>query len=222
MTTGADEGPPPTDVEGWRSLIQGNRLASIKSESLVAAIQEIGPDGDDSVRGRLMQHVLDRITRILLRMVSRTKPNRDQIIDRLQAKLAQAILKPASKDGQGLREAFVARVEHRAMDAIRNVDKIRIREPSYDQNDDLPSEPSPGIVTWTSEQQEFYVTELLEKATPDLKKRLAFRLHMDGAPYSSTRGTSIAGALGIDDTKARRWVAEVIKEIKKIRETNND
>jgi hypothetical protein len=46
-------------------------------------------------------------------------------------------------------------------------------------------------------------------AVPDPRKRLAFHLYMDDVPYGSTRGYSIARALGVSAKTAKEWVEEV-------------
>src|SRR5438309_2323069 len=43
----------------------------------------------------------------------------------------------------------------------------------------------------------------------DPKKRLAFRLHMDGVPAKSKKTESIAKALGVSDKTVREWISEV-------------
>jgi DNA-directed RNA polymerase specialized sigma24 family protein len=60
---------------------------------------------------------------------------------------------------------------------------------------------------------------------PDDRKRLAFRLYMDGWPFKSKRTPSIAKALGISDKTAEAWIAEVIELLQQTEEfeelTNN-
>jgi uncharacterized protein YdaT len=51
--------------------------------------------------------------------------------------------------------------------------------------------------------------ERLMQAVPDPRKRLAFYLYMDDVPYGSTRGYSIARALGVSAKTAKEWVEEV-------------
>ena len=58
--------------------------------------------------------------------------------------------------------------------------------------------------------QEVDVRRFIERHIPDWQKRLAFRLHMDGVPYKSKKGLSIAKALGISDKTAGTWVREAI------------
>jgi DNA-directed RNA polymerase specialized sigma24 family protein len=221
MKSKAEEGPSPTDTEGWRRAIEADRLGLIRGESIVAAIQDIGPDGDDKVRGDLMLHVTDRITRILTKFVGREKPNRKQIIERVQFALVQAILRPASADGKGLRAAFYARVIFRATDAIRHEGKTIVREPSYDQYDSLPREPEADTAS-TTEQQQRDIDRLLQQAVPDLRKRLAFSLDLEQVPFDAKKGASIAKALGVNEKTARDWVDEVKKELKGILEDNNE
>ena len=47
------------------------------------------------------------------------------------------------------------------------------------------------------------------RAVPDGRKRLAFYLYMDKVPFGSTRGNSIARALGVSAKTAKEWVEEV-------------
>jgi hypothetical protein len=47
------------------------------------------------------------------------------------------------------------------------------------------------------------------KVVPDERKRLAFYLYMDRVPFGSTKGYSIARALGISSKTAKEWVEEV-------------
>jgi hypothetical protein len=49
----------------------------------------------------------------------------------------------------------------------------------------------------------------LLRLVQDDQKRLAFYLHMDGVPFGSTKGHSIAKAIGKSSKTARKWVEEV-------------
>ena len=49
MKTGAktsEEPPSPSDLEGWRGAVASGRLRRLRPEDIVAAIQYIGPNGD--------------------------------------------------------------------------------------------------------------------------------------------------------------------------------
>lgn len=215
MNAMLDQGPPPTDIVSWRRLIDENQLESIRPESMVAAIQDIGPAGDDVVRGKLLIYLQQQIGRRLLGIVGSNKKNRKKIVERAQFALIEAILDPSSDDGQGLRIAFGSRVRFRAFDAIRVEDKLFGREPSYDQNEKLRVEEAPDWPEWSADVQSPFYKRLLEQVVPDLRKRLAFGLHLDGAPYESAKGVSIAKALGINEATARDWVDEVKEEMRK-------
>jgi len=207
METEDEQSPDPADCAGWRRIISQNRLPSLRAEAIVAAIQTIGPDGDQHIVGLLLQHVADRITRILHFRVDRQRANRDEIIDRIQFTLLQAVLQPQSADGKNLRVAFRIRVEFRALDAIRKEDKYRKKEPSYHEHEAL-SEPIPISPHWTHEEQSAHVESIL-RSIPDPRKQLAFRFFMDGMPMKSKKGHSISQALKISDKTAEKWIAEV-------------
>jgi DNA-directed RNA polymerase specialized sigma24 family protein len=52
------------------------------------------------------------------------------------------------------------------------------------------------------------VDRLLEECIPNERKRLAFRLYIDGLPAKSIGPNSIAKVLGIDESTARAWINE--------------
>jgi DNA-directed RNA polymerase specialized sigma24 family protein len=68
------------------------------------------------------------------------------------------------------------------------------------------------------------VERVLARISDD-RKRLAFRLYMDGQPFGSKRTPSIAKALGISTKTAEIWIAEVIELLQQTEEfkelTNN-
>lgn len=57
-------------------------------------------------------------------------------------------------------------------------------------------------------EEERHVESVLRLITDD-RKRLAFRLFMDGVPYKSLKSHSIAAALDISEKTAREWIKEV-------------
>jgi hypothetical protein len=61
------------------------------------------------------------------------------------------------------------------------------------------------------------VQRVLANITDD-RKRLAFRLHMDGYPCGSTRTPSIASAVGISTKTAEAWIAELIELVQQTKE----
>jgi hypothetical protein len=111
--------PKSTDLEGWRAAISQASLSTFRLEDIVAAIQDLGPLVDSNVRNPLAKHLSDAMTKLLRKLVRTHHPNRgDDIIYRVHGQLFEALLKPNSADGKGLRQAFTARVSFRVKDAI--------------------------------------------------------------------------------------------------------
>lgn len=53
----------------------------------------------------------------------------------------------------------------------------------------------------------------LVRDEPDSRKRLALHLYLDGMPFKSKHGPSIAEALGVSERTARQWVKELIETL---------
>jgi hypothetical protein len=54
----------------------------------------------------------------------------------------------------------------------------------------------------------------------DERKRLAFYLYMDRIPIHSTKGHSIAAALGVDRKTVKKWISEVQDQLSQLKEVN--
>lgn len=217
-----EEPPSDTDLEAWRQIAAKDGLRRIPPEKIVAAIQRIGPSGDQRLLNALMGHISDEILRILRRRVSTQYRNKgNDIIERAHEQLIVAILKPHSADGKGMRVAFVARVRFRADDAIRAEMSNHKRYTHYETNEDGETvEPADGQAPDHVEQVA-YVEHLLSKI-PDPRRCLAFRLHMEGCPITSDKGPeSIARTLGVSDKTARAWIDEVQTLLKKLGVSND-
>lgn len=125
--------PPPasTDLEGWRAAIEADQLSFFRTEDIIAALEDLGPDIDAQVRNKLAKAVSDRFTNILRGTVGFNHPNRGQdIIDRTIFKLFKAIATKDSKDGHALRNSCYTLVLLRMKDAIR--EEIRERRTADD------------------------------------------------------------------------------------------
>jgi hypothetical protein len=217
-----DEDPPPrsTDLEGWRRAVTEGRHTSFRPEDIVAAIQDLGPCADKAVLNPLAKHLSDALLRILRARVGLNHPNRgDDIIDRVAGQLFEAVLRPTSADGKALRVAFGPRVAFRIKDALaaeaRATRHVSIRDADAraeslgGRGSDTPAERMPTQCDPADAAgQGMDVEAILEQVTDD-RKRLAFRLHMDGVPCKSKKSDSIAKALGISEKTAREWVKEV-------------
>jgi DNA-directed RNA polymerase specialized sigma24 family protein len=217
MKTGAktpEEPPSPFDLEGWRSVAAGDRLRLLRPEDIVAAIQHIGPNGDQRVLADLITYVSGELLRIIKRLVGKNQRNEgDDIIWRAHHQLIVAVLKPHSKDGQALCKTFRTCVEFRVADAIRAERKYALRNQPYKTQPGVTDHGEEVIETIEppdeGSEQVVDVQRLLNRIT-DPRKREAFRLHMDGCPLGPGIGTtSIAGQLGISAKTAGEWVAEI-------------
>lgn len=70
--------------------------------------------------------------------------------------------------------------------------------------------PDPGLLQDAELLVESIDVERILGQVADRRKRLAFRLHMDGVPFGGDKGTvSIARTLGISRKTAEHWVADV-------------
>src|SRR5438445_192345 len=110
MKTGVkqiEEPPSPSDVEGWKDVVAQDRLRRLRPEAIVAAIQAIGPNGDQQLLSALVSRISDELIRRIKRLVGKNQRNEgDDILWRAQHQLIVAVLKPNSKDGQGLGQNF--------------------------------------------------------------------------------------------------------------------
>lgn len=128
-----ENSPPPasTDLAGWCAAIKAGQLTSFRTEDIIAALEDLGPDIETQVRNKLAKEVSDRFTRILRSNVGFNHPNHGQdIIDRTIFKLFKAISTTNSKDGHALRNSCYPLVILRMKDAIR--EEIRERRIAED------------------------------------------------------------------------------------------
>ena len=205
-----EDAPPSTDLAGWRRCVGDGRFRAFSMESIVAAIQDLGPATDKAVMNSLVLHVSDTIMRMLRGVIGRNHRNEgEDMITRAHAKLVAAMFSPKSADGKGLRVAFRFRVEKRAADAIRAETKIEKRELEAEAQDDAKDEPpATAIDPWQEVDEQMDVERVLALVTND-QKRLAFRLHMEDVPMESTKKASIVKALGVSRKTAEKWIEEV-------------
>lgn len=223
MDTNFDEDAPPQpgDLTGWSAAISDGRYLQFRLEDIVAAIQTLGPNTDKAVLNPLAKHLSDSMMHLLRARVGRNHPNRgEDIIERVHSQLWDAILKPNSADGEGLRTVFFSRMNFRIKDAIAieyrgqlTAEQGATKAPADSRlsQEDTFEPAVPSEVPMLDEQLD--VDNALEAIT-DPRKRLAFRLFMDGLPFKSTRSHSIAKALGISEKTARTWIAEAQELLK--------
>jgi hypothetical protein len=117
--TGEQAPPDSTDYAGWRQAVADGRFRQFPLETIVAAIQDLRTNTDSGVRNALVKFLSDTIYTRLRRTVGTNHPNSGKdIIDRVHFMLFEAVARPNSADGKGLREAFASRLMFRLKDAI--------------------------------------------------------------------------------------------------------
>jgi DNA-directed RNA polymerase specialized sigma24 family protein len=207
------EGPDPDDIAAWRKVIEDQSLKMIQNMKLVAAAQRIGASGDKRVINSLMKEIAERMMRILRKHIGKNHRNEGwDMIEEVHHQLIEAVLKPNSADGIGLRTAFVARIKLRAADAIRR-EQLHSERYAYSEDEEAGSDEHKALATLNEERA--HVESVLRRIA-DPRKVLAFRLHMDGVPRNSTKVESIATALGVSAKTAETWVKETEEEIRTI------
>jgi len=215
MDSDTGTGPPPIDLDGWRQAVADGCFHEYRMEAIVAAVQDLGPTADKRVLNPLILHISDVILRILRRGVDRRYRNHGvDIITEVHARLVTAIHDPASKDGKGLRKAFVVTVEHRAIDEIRREKKKSEREIAIESDEGTAIEQAPDEYDAWQEINERIDVERILSLIPDQRKRDAFRLHMDRVPLESKRGRSIEKEVGVSAKTAGGWIEEVRQLLK--------
>lgn len=229
-----DSSPKPNDLDGWKEAVAAGRLRYFRLESITAAFQDLA-SRDHGLRERLAKHLSDSILGILRPRVGFHHPNEGwDIVFRAHQMIFEKLLQPRSADGRGLREAFVPRVMFRLKDALtKEAEERRVPdEPAIGETTKATSGRSDGSDGWDTGRrsttasppfddveiadQEIDVSRILE-CIPDGRKRLAFRLFMDGVPFKTKKNkvTSIAAALGVSERTARDWIAEVQGALRK-------
>ena len=214
----ANQSPPPADSAAWALVVEEDRLAGCRMEDIVAAAQTMGPTEEKTLEA-LMIWISDEIIRILRLVIWKTYPNEGKdMIERVHGQLIEAVLRPDSADGKSLRVAFRHRVEYRAADAIRaeikTIGRFPYAEDVYPNAGDVGMAPA-NQEPWSSIEQNAHVENLLSRVQ-DPRKRIAFRLYMDGVPKESKKVGSIASALGVSAKTVREWIAEVRTQMKTI------
>jgi hypothetical protein len=209
-----EEAPPPDDIEAWRQAAATGALGRYLIERVVEATQTLAVGADRQIITALMAHISDEMLRWLRGFVGRNRRNRGvDIVENVHSKMIEAVLRPKSADGIGLRTAFYKRLQFRATDAIQDE---MLADGRYQSSDDAAvkvPETDAGAAADVIEQQTD-VSRLLECIT-DLRKRRAFELHMEGCPLSPGKASiSIAGELGVSAKTAGEWIDEVIALLK--------
>ena len=160
MDTKESQSPLPSDLAGWRRVVAEDRLASCRMEDVVAAVQGMGPDGEEKILQALMLRISNEIIRILRWRIGKNHANEGiDMIERAHGQLIEAVLRPDSADGKGLRVAFRRRIEFRAADAIQ---AELLNTYRYPYAEDVGVVPVTDQGPWLDIEQNAYV----EKSAP--------------------------------------------------------
>ena len=182
-----EEAPPSTDLAGWRRAVGDGSFRAFNMESVIAAIEDLGPTTDKAVLNPLVLHVSDTIIRRLRGLIGRNHRNEgEDMITRAHAKLVAAMFNPASADGKGMRVAFGFRVSKRAADgSAPNQDReTRIGGCGGGRRQGRTCH---GGIRSVAGSRRAHGRRKCPCFVTDDQKRLAFRLYMEGVPVESTR-----------------------------------
>lgn len=75
---------------------------------------------------------------------------------------------------------------------------------------------APDLSSYSPEYDEHLYVEAVLRQIPDERKRLAFRLYMDGVPRHSIKRDSIASALDVSAKTVGTWIRETKRDIRDI------
>lgn len=214
-----DEPPMPTDHHAWSQIVLQNQLHCYREGLIVAAIQDgFGKTGvDQRVVGRMADYISDRMEEVIRGAVAK-RPFEDgglAIVEATHSQMVKAMLSPNSADGKALRTAFMGTLRFRATDHVRAA--IRALKRGGETPDDIGTvvDPDTADDVFSIAEQKVHVQLVLAHVT-DKRKRAAFELHMEGVPYGSDKGHSIASILGISRDTARDWVEDVQSQLGKL------
>lgn len=202
------------DVDWWcRAIAEKGALARARPEDIVRAAQHPRIKAERGVYGALMQHLSEFIALKVRARVSRNWKNGGQdIVDNVHDQLIEAILRPASADGKELGRRFGAVLKTRTIDAIRVAKKERDRftnhEEEFAEHPEREASHDHASIEETIDRDRALARAL--ECAPDPRKRLAYRLHLEGVPRKTTKGTtSISEMLGVSSKTAGEWIDEV-------------
>lgn len=130
----------PPDVKGWRKIVGRSELDKYFIQDVVRAARTYADCDDRETLVALIGHISDQILKVLRAYVGTNHLNDGKnIIYDAHSTLIHAVLDPDSKDGEGLCEAFVKRVQFRALDEIKEERKTQTHCQNYEYvPDEIP------------------------------------------------------------------------------------
>lgn len=208
--------PPPDDLKGWSAAIEmAGTLERFRREDVIRAARHPALRTDK----RLYNAIMAFLNRIFLKDVSKQvstgwQNGGQEIVEWVHHTLITAVLDPDSADGKQMEKRYWAVVRTRTIDAVREEKKKLDWTPDQISFEDAEEFLADTEMSELAERRA--EVERVLDLIPDARKRYAFRLHLDGVPLKSSKGTtSISGTLGVSDKTAGQWVAETLVFIKR-------
>lgn len=206
--------PPPDDVNGWADVIAASgKLATLRREDVIRAARHPAVKANRQVFSGIMEFLNRAVLKDAGNRVRTSWKNEGrEIADKVQHHLITSILDPSSADGKQMEKRYWAVLKTRTIDAVRDEWKRVQAEP-----DTIPADDAEEIGDTDAMQLAEYRAEIgrILSSVADERKKLAFWLHLQGAPLKTGKGTtSIGGALGVSDKTAGAWAAEMLALVK--------
>ncbi len=198
--------PEAADEAGWAAAVSAEQLGECPPGILVGALRALFLRDDRRLVQTMTLHVSDRVTRRLRKLISTQHANGgEDIIAEAHGVLMGAIFEPASTDGPEMVDNFWPRVRNRGIDAARVEGRHARRHlPLRTDEDGELVLPRGHRIDGGAGSVE--VSHLLSRIE-DPRKRLAFRLFMDGMRVRKG-DVCIASVLGCDSKTAAKWIAQ--------------
>lgn len=198
--------PDAADAAGWTAAALGGDLAGCPPGRLVGALRAHFRDGDRRLVHVLATQVSRVVMRRLRKLIGVGHANRgEDIVVEAHGRIMASVFDPDSADGAEMVDHFWARVRNRGVDVAREEGRRARRHISLAKDDDgevvLPRgrrmDGGAGSID---------ASHLLSRIA-DPKKRLAFRLAMEGMRVRQG-DPCVATVLGCNPKTAARWVVQ--------------
>ena len=198
--------PEAADDAGWAAASAAGELRDCPPGLLVGALRALVAEGDARLVETLTIHLSDRVTRRLRKLIGADHVNRgEDIIAEAHAEIMEAVFDPDSTDGPELVEHFWARIRNRGIDAARVEGRYTRRHLPLKTDEDCELiVPRGHRVDGGAGSAD--VSHLISRIA-DPKKRLAFRLYLEGMRVRKG-DPCVASVCGCDPKTAAKWIAE--------------
>lgn len=204
--------PVSHDDPDWER-IAGQRLwDKVTDEQVVTAFQTMRLTADPELVDRLSNRITTRLLEVVRGAIGRGHPDNgwgavEDAMDRLRLAVFQE--QGYEADGAALGSAFALTARRRATDAVRRLTKQHRRRASALDGHDRRALPA-SAVQRPSQEGDADLAKVL-RLLPDHRERLAFLLHLDGAPM--TGKGSICQALDVSRPTAKKLLDKAKRRV---------